>query len=58
LLFKRMELDKFERLMYKLTDKNLGLLKVAFNKGLFEYPRRNTLINLSKELGIKPNTLL
>jgi len=58
LLFKKMELDKFERLMDKLTDKNLGLLKVAFNKGLFEYPRRNTLMNLSKELGIKPNTLL
>jgi len=58
LLFKKMELDKFERLMDKLTDKNLEVLKIAFNKGLLDYPRRNTLMNLSKELGIKPNTLL
>ncbi|AYN75616.1 XRE family transcriptional regulator [Saccharolobus solfataricus] len=56
--FKEINLKKLERLLDKLTDRNLSFLKIAHKQGLFDYPKRKTLLSLSKELGIKPNTLL
>ncbi|QXJ34803.1 helix-turn-helix domain-containing protein [Saccharolobus shibatae] len=56
--FREMKPKKLEKAINGLTDKNLRLLKFAYVRGLFEFPRRNTLMGLSSELGIKPNTLL
>ncbi|WP_338603202.1 helix-turn-helix domain-containing protein [Sulfolobus tengchongensis] len=58
LSFKKMELEKVENLIDKLTDRNMKFLKIAYDKGLFEYPKNCNLSILSKELGIRPNTLL
>ncbi|QGA69109.1 helix-turn-helix domain-containing protein [Sulfolobus sp. E11-6] len=56
--FKEINIKKLGKLLDKLNDRSLSFLKIAYKQGLFDYPKRKTLLSLSKELGIKPNTLL
>jgi predicted DNA binding protein len=56
--FKEIKLSELRKLMSKLTDRNLEILKIAYERGLFDYPRQCKLTSISNEIGIKPNTLL
>lgn len=41
----------------KLTPKQRNTLKIALTQGYFDYPRKTSLKNLSKVLGLSPSTL-
>lgn len=41
----------------KLTERQLGVLKSAMEMGLYDFPRRITLVELAEKLGIKGSTL-
>ncbi|MEM4966416.1 MAG: helix-turn-helix domain-containing protein [Sulfolobales archaeon] len=56
--FKELELEKVAKSIEKLTDKNMRILRIAYEKGIFNYPRNSKLSEISKEIGIKPSTLL
>ncbi|ADX84659.1 helix-turn-helix domain-containing protein [Saccharolobus islandicus] len=56
--FKEIKLSELRKLMNKLTDRNMEILKIAYERGLFDYPRQCKLTSISNETGIKPNTLL
>ncbi|ACP37321.1 helix-turn-helix domain-containing protein [Saccharolobus islandicus] len=56
--FKVVKLSELRKLMNKLTDRNMEILKIAYERGLFNYPRQCKLTSISNEIGIKQNTLL
>jgi predicted DNA binding protein len=61
-LDKRGEVMKFKEINISsetsLSNKNLSILREAYLRGFFEYPRGVKIDDLSKYLGIKPNTLI
>lgn len=42
---------------YKLTDRQLSIIKSAMEMGLYDFPRRITQDELAAKIGIKPSTL-
>ena len=42
---------------YKLTTRQLGILKSAMEMGFYDFPRRISLTELAERIGIKPSTL-
>ncbi|BDB99683.1 helix-turn-helix domain-containing protein [Saccharolobus caldissimus] len=56
--FKEIKLSELRKLMDKLTNRNMEILKIAYERGLFDYPRQCKLTSISEEIGIKPNTLI
>ena len=42
---------------YKLTTRQLGILRSAMGMGFYDFPRRTSLTDLAEKIGIKPSTL-
>ena len=42
---------------YKLTTRQLGILRSAMEMGFYDFPRRVSLTELAAKIGIKPSTL-
>ena len=42
---------------YKLTSRQLGILRSAMEMGFYDFPRRISLTELAGKIGIKPSTL-
>ena len=42
---------------FKLTTRQMGILRSAMEMGFYDFPRRISLTELAKKIGIKPSTL-
>jgi len=42
---------------FKVTTRQLGILRSAMDMGFYDFPRRTSLTELARKIGIKPSTL-